>query len=60
MNTLIKEKSGQSSGEMILLIGGMIIIVLLIGSYVFNMTNNMGYNLKKLLDNEKELIMNKI
>jgi len=53
-------KSGQSSAELILLMGGIIIIILFVGTYVLNMTNSINNELEKLLENQKEYILNKI
>ena len=53
-------ESGQSSAELILLMGGIIIIILFVGTYVLNMTNSINNELEKLLENQKEYILNKI
>lgn len=54
------DDKGQSSGEIILLIGGILVILILIGSYISNITNSIEDNLKKLLIKERDYILNMI
>ncbi|MCC7553493.1 MAG: class III signal peptide-containing protein [Methanobacteriaceae archaeon] len=57
---IIKERSGQSSAEFILLIGGVIVIVLLIGTYISDINKSISNELKKLLETQKEYLLNKV
>jgi uncharacterized protein (UPF0333 family) len=57
---LFKEKSGQSSAEMILLLGGIIVIVLIISSYILNISNSIENSLKRLLETQRNNILNKL
>ena len=43
------DNKGQGSAELILIIGGLIIIVLLVGSYMSNITEKTNSNIKNLL-----------
>lgn len=54
------DNKGQGSAELILIIGGLIIIVLLVGSYMSNITQKTQTNIHHLLEKEKEYILNKI
>ena len=54
------DNNGQGSAELILIIGGLIIIVLLIGSYMSNITNHTQNNMKNVLKQESDFILNKI
>jgi hypothetical protein len=54
------DNSGQGSAELILIIGGLIIIVLLVGSYMSSMTEKTQTNLNNLLKTERDYIINKI
>ena len=54
------DNKGQGSAELILIIGGLIVIVLLVGSYMSNITNKTQNNLKGLLKEERDYIINKI
>lgn len=53
------DNKGQSSAEMILLVGGIIAIVILVGSYITNMTKSTQESFKNLLKNERNYIINK-
>ena len=54
------DNKGQGSAELILIIGGLIVIVLLVGSYMSNITSKTQNNLKGLLKEERDFIINKI
>ena len=54
------DNKGQGSAELILIIGGLIVIVLLVGSYISNITQNTQTNIKHLLKKERDFIINKI
>lgn len=60
---MFKEKldnKGQGSAELILIIGGLLIIVLFVGSYMSNITQKTQENINNLLKVEREYILNKI
>ena len=54
------DNKGQGSAELILIIGGLIIIVLLVGSYMSHITEQSQTNIKNLLKKERDFIINKI
>lgn len=60
---MFKEKldnKGQGSAELILIIGGLLIIVLFVGSYMSNITQKFQENINNLLKVERDYIINKI
>lgn len=54
------DNNGQSSAELILIVGGLIVIVLFVGSYISNITNTTQENFKKILEKERDFLINKI
>ena len=54
------DNKGQGSAELILIIGGLIVIVLLIGSYMSNIIGKIQTNIHDLLKIERDYIINKI
>ena len=54
------DNNGQGSAELILLIGGLIVIVLFVGSYMSNITDQSQNNIKELLKKERDFLINKI
>ena len=54
------DNKGQGSAELILIIGGLIVIVLLVGSYISNITKKKKKNMQNLLKTERDFIINKI
>lgn len=60
---MFKEKldnKGQGSAELILIIGGLLIIVLFVGSYISNITQETQAKTNNLLKVERDYILNKI
>lgn len=54
------DNKGQGSAELILIVGSLIIIVLLVGSYMSNITQKTENNIENLLKQEKDFVLNKI
>ena len=54
------DSNGQGSAELILITGGLIIIVLLVGSYISHITGKTETNIKNLLKEERDFLINKI
>ena len=54
------DNKGQGSAELILIVGGLIVIVLLVGSYMSHITDQTQTNIKKLLKEERDFLINKI
>lgn len=57
---ILKEEEGQGSTEMILLIGAIMIIVIVVGNYIFNITESTNKGLKNLIEEGRESILYKI
>ena len=54
------DNKGQGSAELILITGGLIVIILLVGSYISNITSKTQQNLNSLLTEERNFLLNKI
>ena len=54
------DNKGQGSAELILITGGLIVIILLVGSYISNITKKTQTNLDNLLKKERDFLINKI
>ena len=54
------DNKGQGSAELILIIGGLLVIVLFVGSYMSNITQKTQSNIDKLLKEERDFLINKI
>ncbi|MCQ2970708.1 MAG: class III signal peptide-containing protein [archaeon] len=54
------DSKGQGSAELILIIGGLIVVVLLIASYISNITEKTQTNIQNLLKTERDFLINKI
>ena len=54
------DNKGQSSAELILIIGGLLVIILFVGSYISNMTDTTQKSFKNLLTQERDYLINKI
>ena len=54
------DNKGQGSAELILIIGGLLVIVLFVGSYISNITNTTHKNFENILSREKDFLINKI
>ncbi|MBQ2226354.1 MAG: class III signal peptide-containing protein [Methanobrevibacter sp.] len=54
------DNKGQGSAELILIVGGLIVIVLLVGSYMSNITEKTQNQIKTLLKIERDFLINKI
>lgn len=54
------DNKGQGSAELILMIGGLIVIVLFVGSYMSDITQKTQNSLHQLLKTEREYILDKI
>lgn len=59
-NKAYKEEEGQGSVEIILLIGLILIIVILTGNYIFNMSNSINNSLKQLIEKGRDEILLKV
>lgn len=54
------DNKGQSRAELILIIGGLIVIILFIGTYISNITDTTQNKLKTVITKERNFLINKI
>lgn len=54
------DNKGQSNAELILIIGGLIVIILFIGTYISNITDITQNKLKTVITKERNFLINKI
>lgn len=54
------DNSGQSSAELILIIGGLLIIILVVTSYISDITETTQNKMNKTLTKERNYLINKI
>lgn len=54
------DNKGQSSAELILIIGSLIVIILFIGIYISNITDTTQNKLKTVITKERNFLINKI
>lgn len=54
------DNKGQGSAELILIIGGLIVVMLLIAGYMSDITEKTQIRIKTLLKEEREFLLNKI
>lgn len=54
------DESGQSSAELILIIGGLLIIILVVGNYISHISQTTQDSMNKTLTKERDYVINKI
>ena len=54
------DNKGQGSAELILITGALLIIVLLVGSYMSDITQKTEIKMKNLFKTERDFLINKI
>ena len=54
------DNSGQGSAELLLIVGGLLVIVLCVGNYISNISSTAQENFKELLKQERDFLINKI
>ena len=54
------DNKGQSSAELILIIGGLLVIILFVASYITKITNTTQNSFKELIKQERDYLINKI
>ena len=54
------DDKGQSSAEIILIIGGLLVIVLFVASYITNIINTTQNSFDALIKQERDFLINKI
>jgi Flp pilus assembly pilin Flp len=56
----LKDETGQTSAELMLLIGTILIIVLLVGVYVIHILNSIDNGLRNLVEDGRNFLINKL
>ena len=59
-NKIFQEENGQTSAEIILLMGAILIIVIVAGNYIFKIFESMNNSLENLIEKGRESILCKI
>ncbi|KAF5050153.1 hypothetical protein DSECCO2_432400 [anaerobic digester metagenome] len=54
------DDSGQISAEMILLIGAMLVIVIIAGGYILDITNSIGKNIESVIGTARDTSINRM
>ena len=54
------DNKGQGSAEMILIVGGLLVIILFVASYITNIINTTQNSFKTLIKQERDYLINKI
>lgn len=54
------DNKGQSSAELILIIGGLIVVILVVCSYISNITSSTHEKMNTTLIKERDFLINKI
>ena len=54
------DNKGQSSAEIILIVGGLLVIILFVASYITDITNTTQKSFKTLITQERDFLINKI
>ena len=54
------DNQGQSSAEIILLIGGLLVIILFVASYITNIVSTTQNSFETLIKQERDFLINKI
>ena len=54
------DNKGQSSAELILIIGGLLVIILFVASYITNIINTTQNSFDGLIKQERDFLINKI
>lgn len=54
---MLKGNERQGSAELILLIGVILIIIILVGNYIFQISEEMSNNLKELIEKQRDNLL---
>lgn len=57
---MLFDEKAQISAEMILLVGAILIIVLVVGSYVFDISGSIAGNVSDVVNTARDVTINKI
>ncbi|KZX10365.1 class III signal peptide-containing protein [Methanobrevibacter curvatus] len=60
IKSLIKENNGQLSGEMILLMGIIIVIVIIVANFIVEINSSINHSMVTLIENGRDYALNKL
>jgi uncharacterized protein (UPF0333 family) len=59
-NNNLNDEKGQISAEMILLIGALLVLVIVVGGYVFGITQSIAGNISSVIDTARDSTLNRL
>jgi len=57
---LLIEEEAQISAEMILIVGALLVIVIAVGSYIFNISGSIAGNISEVINTARDSTINKL
>ncbi|MCG2828925.1 MULTISPECIES: class III signal peptide-containing protein [unclassified Methanothermobacter] len=54
------EEEAQISAEMILIVGALLVIVIAVGSYIFNISGSIAGNISEVINTARDTTINKL
>lgn len=57
---MLIEEEAQISAEMILIVGALLVIVIAVGSYIFNISGSIAGNISEVINTARDSTINKI
>jgi len=54
------EEEAQISAEMILIVGALLVIVIAVGSYIFNISGSIAGNISEVINTARDSTINKL
>lgn len=57
---MLMDENAQVSAEMILIVGGLLILVIIAGTYIFGISNSIAGNVSEVVDTARDTTINKL
>ncbi|MBE2899228.1 class III signal peptide-containing protein [Methanothermobacter thermautotrophicus] len=57
---MLIEEEAQISAEMILIVGALLVIVIAVGSYIFNISSSIAGNISEVINTARDSTINKL
>ncbi|ADL58065.1 MAG TPA: class III signal peptide-containing protein [Methanothermobacter thermautotrophicus] len=57
---MLIEEEAQISAEMILIVGALLVIVIAVGSYIFNISGSIAGNISEVINTARDSTINKL
>ncbi|MGB9869809.1 class III signal peptide-containing protein, partial [Methanothermobacter sp.] len=57
---LLIEEEAQISAEMILIVGALLVIVIAVGSYIFNISGSIAGNISEVINTARDTTINRL